>query len=91
KPSTIGVFVVALIVMGLGAFYHSEYISPLVAEQYKRTKNFVIIAKSGERVIVNPALTVSADGVIVQYFYLFLSIGALSGQISMAYSEKVHL
>jgi POT family proton-dependent oligopeptide transporter len=32
-------------------------ISPLVAEQYKRTKLFVITTKSGERVIVDPSLT----------------------------------
>lgn len=34
-------------------------ISPLVAEQYRKTKLFVIVTKSGEKVIVDPALTVS--------------------------------
>ena len=42
---------------GTGLF--KANISPLVAEQYKRTKLFVITTKSGERVIVDPALTVS--------------------------------
>lgn len=34
-------------------------ISPLVAEQYKRTKLFVVVTSDGERVIVDPAITVS--------------------------------
>jgi len=60
-------------------------ISPLVAEQYKRTKLFISTTKSGERVIVDPTLTVSR---VYMYFYLFINIGALVGQIGMTYSEK---
>lgn len=63
-------------------------VSPLVAEQYRRTKPFVITLKSGERVIVDPALTIAR---IYMYFYLFINIGALTGQISMVYAEKVML
>lgn len=43
--------------LGTGLF--KSNISPLVAEQYKRTRLFVITTKSGERVIVDPALTIS--------------------------------
>ena len=32
---------------------------PLVAEQYKRTKLFVVVTSNNEKVIVDPALTVS--------------------------------
>ncbi|KAF8872958.1 peptide transporter PTR2A [Infundibulicybe gibba] len=85
QSSAIGAFAVALVVMGLGTGLFKANISPLVAEQYKRTKLFVITTKSGERVIVDPALTVSS---VYMYFYLFINIGALVGQISMAYSEK---
>ncbi|KDR79530.1 hypothetical protein GALMADRAFT_243632 [Galerina marginata CBS 339.88] len=81
----IGAFCVALIVMGFGTGLFKANISPLVAEQYKRTKLFVITTKSGEKVIVDPALTVSR---IYMYFYLFINIGALVGQIGMTYSEK---
>ena len=42
---------------GTGLF--KANISPLVAEQYKRTKLFVVVTSNGERVIVDPALTVS--------------------------------
>ncbi|KAF8964521.1 peptide transporter PTR2A [Flammula alnicola] len=83
--SAIGAFCVALIVMGFGTGLFKANISPLVAEQYRRTKLFVITTKSGEKVIVDPLLTVSR---IYMYFYLFINIGALIGQISMTYAEK---
>ncbi|KAF8066511.1 peptide transporter PTR2A [Lyophyllum atratum] len=83
--SAVGAFVVALIVMGLGTGLFKSNISPLVAEQYKRTRLFVITTKSGERVIVDPVLTISR---VYMYFYLFINIGALVGQIGMTYSEK---
>lgn len=41
--------------------------------------------ESGERVIVDPAATVSR---IYHYFYLMINIGALVGQISMVYAER---
>ncbi|CAA7270518.1 unnamed protein product [Cyclocybe aegerita] len=85
KSSAIGPFAVALIVMGFGTGLFKANISPLVAEQYKRTKLFVVTTNSGERVIVDPALTVSR---VYMYFYLFINIGALVGQITMTYSEK---
>ena len=59
KSSAIGAFTIALIIMGLGTGLFKANISPLVAEQYKRTKLFVITRSNGERVIVDPALTVS--------------------------------
>ncbi|KDQ52243.1 hypothetical protein JAAARDRAFT_162976 [Jaapia argillacea MUCL 33604] len=78
-------FIIALIVMGLGTGGFKANISPLVAEQYKKTKLFVVTTKKGERVIVDPTLTTSK---IYMYFYLFINIGALIGQIGMTYSEK---
>ncbi|KIM46804.1 hypothetical protein M413DRAFT_263342 [Hebeloma cylindrosporum] len=85
KKSAIGPFVIALIVMGFGTGMFKSNISPLVAEQYKRTKLFVITTRSGERVIVDPSLTVLR---VYMYFYLLINIGALIGQIGMTYSEK---
>jgi POT family proton-dependent oligopeptide transporter len=85
KKGAIGAFIVGLIVTGFGTGLFKANISPLVAEQYKRTKLFVKTTSSGERVIVDPALTVSR---VYMYFYLFINIGALIGQISMTYAEK---
>ncbi|KAJ7686007.1 peptide transporter PTR2A [Mycena rosella] len=86
KPNTsLGVFILATVIMGIGTGLFKANISPLIAEQYRRTKLFVITTPKGERVIVDPAMTVSR---MYMYFYLFINVGALVGQISMAYSEK---
>ncbi|KAJ7616050.1 POT family-domain-containing protein [Roridomyces roridus] len=85
SQSALGVFVLAEIIMGFGTGLFKANISPLVAEQYRRTKLFISTTRSGERVIVDPAMTVSR---VYMYFYLFINIGALAGQISMAYAEK---
>lgn len=61
-------------------------ISVLIAEQYNETVPFISTdKKTGERVIVDPASTVSR---IFHYFYLMINIGSLTGQISMVYAEK---
>ena len=79
-------FVIAVIVMGIGTGGFKANVSPLVAEQYKKSKLFIGQTSTGERVIVDPIMTTSR---IYMYFYLFTNIGALIGQITMAYSEKV--
>ncbi|KAG6329500.1 hypothetical protein ID866_9589, partial [Astraeus odoratus] len=83
--ASVGIFVLSLIVTGAGAGGFKSNISPLVAEQYRRTRMFVSTTKSGERVIVDPNLTTAR---IYMYFYLFINIGALIGQIGMVYAEK---
>ncbi|KAJ7738242.1 POT family-domain-containing protein [Mycena maculata] len=83
--ASMGVYILAIIVTGFGTGLFKANISPLVAEQYRRTKLFVVTTSSGERVIVDPALTVSR---VYMYFYLFINIGALVGQITMVYAEK---
>lgn len=59
--------------------------SPLVVEQLPLTKIIVRTLPSGERVIHDPALTANR---VYMYFYLFINIGALIGQLGMSYSEK---
>ncbi|PPR01223.1 hypothetical protein CVT26_015298 [Gymnopilus dilepis] len=81
----IGAFVIGLIVTGFGTGLFKANISPLVAEQYKRTKLFIRTTSSGERVIVDPALTTLR---VYMYFYLLINVGALVGQIGMTYAEK---
>lgn len=84
--NSLACFIVAIIVMGLGTGGFKSNISPLVAEQYKRHKLFIGHSRSGERVIVDPVMTTSR---IYMYFYLFINVGSLIGQIAMVYSEKV--
>ena len=103
--ASLGLFILSLIVTGTGTGGFKSNISPLVAEQYRRTKPFIAITKSGERVIVDPVLTTSRIYMVrlppshlvqiylpsqFQYFYLFINVGALIGQIGMVYAEKVN-
>ncbi|TRM60942.1 PTR2-domain-containing protein [Schizophyllum amplum] len=85
QQSALACFVIALIIMGLGTGMFKANISPLVAEQYTRNKLFIRVNADGSRVIVDPAFTVSR---MYMYFYFFINIGALIGQIGMAYAEK---
>ncbi|ERF72052.1 hypothetical protein EPUS_04970 [Endocarpon pusillum Z07020] len=81
----LGCFIVGLILMGIGTGGFKPNISPLVAEQLPLTRMKIITDKTGDRVIVDPAVTASS---VYMWFYLFINIGALLGQISMVYSEK---
>ncbi|KAH9050172.1 oligopeptide transporter [Lactarius hengduanensis] len=78
---------VAIVIMGLGTGGFKSNISPLVAEQQRFVRPFVSQTKSGERVIVDPSLTTSR---IYMYFYFFINVGAMVGQISMTFAEKYH-
>lgn len=86
KPhSSLGSFLVGLIIMGVGTGSFKPNISPLIAEQLPHTKMAIKTLESGERVIVDPAVTASR---VYHYFYLFINIGALVGQVGMVYCEK---
>ncbi|TFK71961.1 PTR2-domain-containing protein [Pluteus cervinus] len=85
EKSALGAFLVAIIIMGFGTGLFKANISPLVAEQYQRTKMFIKTTQSGERVIVDPSATVAR---MYMYFYLFINLGALVGQLAMTYAEK---
>ncbi|KAG5291601.1 oligopeptide transporter [Histoplasma ohiense] len=86
KPnSAIGCFAVGLVIMGIGTGGFKSNISPLIAEQYTEEYMYIKTTKKGERVIVDPSVTISR---IYHYFYLMINIGALIGQISMVYAEK---
>jgi POT family proton-dependent oligopeptide transporter len=83
--SSLGAFIVGIIIMGIGTGGFKPNISPLVAEQIPCEEMHVKELKSGERVIVDPAVTTSR---IYHYFYLFINIGALVGQVAMVYAER---
>ena len=50
-------------------------VSPLIAEQYRGTKQTIKIQKNGERVILDPAVTIQR---IYMIFYMCINIGSLS-------------
>jgi POT family proton-dependent oligopeptide transporter len=82
--TSLGVFVLGLIIMGLGTGTFKPNISPLIAEQVPQEK-MRVEEQSGERVIVDPAVTITR---IYNYFYWFINIGACVGQIAMVYAER---
>ena len=81
--SALGAFIIAIIIFGLGTGGFKPNISPLIAEQIVGEKLRVQTTKTGERVIIDPAATSAR---IYNWFYLFINVGALIGQITMAYT-----
>ncbi|KZT57988.1 hypothetical protein CALCODRAFT_482692 [Calocera cornea HHB12733] len=96
-PLALTVFILALLIMGLGTGGFKSNISPLVAEQQRGPTRMTVVWEGegaggkggsggrGERVILDPAVTTAR---IYMYFYLMINIGAGAGQITMTYSEK---
>lgn len=74
KPNTaLGVFVLGVLVMGLGTGTFKPNISPLIAEQVPIEK-MRIEERNGERVIVDPAVTITR---IYTYFYFFINVNSI--------------
>jgi proton-dependent oligopeptide transporter, POT family len=82
----IAAFAIGLIFFGVGVGFFKCNVSPLVAEQYERhhPRQYVQTLASGERVIVDPVMTLSR---IYMRFYLMINIGALIGQLTMVFAE----
>ncbi|KAI9763596.1 MAG: peptide transporter ptr2 [Geoglossum simile] len=71
----LGGLIAAMIIIGLGTGGIKSNVSPLIAEQYRGTKQTIKTLRSGERVIVDPAVTIQR---IYMIFYLCINIGSLS-------------
>jgi POT family proton-dependent oligopeptide transporter len=69
-------FILAVIVIGLGTGGIKSNVAPLIADQYKR-RQMVIGSdkKTGERVIIDPAITIQR---IYMVFYFCINAGSLS-------------
>ena len=71
NPSgALGCFSVGLVIMGLGTGGFKSNISPLMAEQIKQTRPEVITTSAGEKVILDPQVTISRAYL---YFYMMIS------------------
>ncbi|KAF2464029.1 di/tri peptide transporter 2 [Lindgomyces ingoldianus] len=72
----LGGFVTAVIVIGLGTGGIKSNVAPLIADQYKRRQ--MVIGhdkKTGERVIIDPSITIQR---IYMIFYFCINVGALA-------------
>ncbi|KAF6817289.1 oligopeptide transporter [Colletotrichum sojae] len=85
KENSLSALLVGMIILGIASGGVKPNLSPLITEQLDIEHLTVRTLKSGERVVVDPAITVNR---VYNWFYLFINIGALLGQISMVYAEK---
>ncbi|KAL2866143.1 POT family-domain-containing protein [Aspergillus lucknowensis] len=82
--ASFGAFIIGLLCLCVGTGFFKANVSPLLAEQNEDDEMRVEV-RNGEPVIVDPAVTNSR---IFLWFYFFINVGSLSGQISMVYVEK---
>ena len=82
---SIACFTIGIVIMGVGVGGFKSNISPLIAEQCTETVMRIKTMAKGERVIMDPAVTISR---VMLYFYLMINIGSLTGSIGMVYAEK---
>ncbi|KAI8969250.1 POT family-domain-containing protein [Mycotypha africana] len=71
-------YIVSLIVIGLGTGGIKGIVSPLCADQYRRTENYIKELKSGERVLVDFDLSIQH---LYNWFYWAINVGSLLGGI----------
>ncbi|ODQ68067.1 peptide transporter PTR2-A [Nadsonia fulvescens var. elongata DSM 6958] len=67
--------VISMVFIGIGTGGIKPNVSPLAAEQYANKKSFIRVLKSGERVIVDPKVTIQT---IFMTFYFLINLGSLS-------------
>ncbi|KAG8416869.1 hypothetical protein J3459_013590 [Metarhizium acridum] len=84
RGASLGCLVAAIIINGFGTGGFKPNISCLIVEQLGEQRMFVRTLESGERVIVDPAVTTER---IYNWFYFFINVGALVGQLTMVYAE----
>jgi POT family proton-dependent oligopeptide transporter len=79
-------FIIGLVSLGVGTGFFKANISPMLAEQVQDTRlRVTTLEKTGERVIIDPAVTNTR---VFLYFYFCINVGSLVGQIAMVYAEK---
>ncbi|KAG5655920.1 hypothetical protein KAF25_000840 [Fusarium avenaceum] len=81
----LGSMIIAIIVIGFGTGGFKPNVNPLIVEQLGEQYMHVKTLKSGERVIVDPAVTIER---VYLWFYFCINVGALAGQVSMVFAEK---
>ena len=71
----LGGYVTAIVVIGFGTGGIKSNIAPLIADQYQRHKMAIKVQRSGERTIIDPAITFQR---IYMIFYWCINLGSLS-------------
>lgn len=84
QSNALGAFIIGMLTLCVGTGLFKANVAPLLAEQNHERRMYVKTLKSGERVIVDPAVTNTR---LFLYFYFAINVGSLVGQISMVYVE----
>ena len=67
QNGALGTIVLAILVMGIGTGFFKSNVSTLIAEQIPSKKQVIRVTPQGERVILDPALTIAR---LFMYFYV---------------------
>ena len=78
--------IAAMIVIGIGTGGIKANVSALIVEQYQNTKKYIKVTKSGERVIVDPTVTIQR---MYTWFYWAINIGGLSSMATTQLEANV--
>ncbi|CAN6615515.1 peptide transporter Ptr2p [Trichomonascus vanleenenianus] len=84
--SGIGGLATAMVVIGIGTGGIKCNVGPMIADQYTNTKAFVKTLKSGEKVIVDPNVTIQS---IFLIFYFCINFGSLSNIATTELEQRV--
>ncbi|KAF5988098.1 proton-dependent oligopeptide transporter POT family [Fusarium coicis] len=85
QGGALGAMIIAIIIIGFGTGGFKPNVNPLIVEQLGEQYMHVKTLKSGERVIVDPAVTIER---VYMWFYWAINVGALVGQVTMVFAEK---
>ena len=77
-------FVISLVLLAIGAGIFKPNVAPLLVDQYQYQMPYVETLKSGERVIIDPEITIQR---VFLWFYAFINCGAFFA-IATTYAEK---
>lgn len=79
-----GGFIAAIILIGIGTGGIKSNVAPLIADQYTRRKTSISVLESGEKVIIDPSVTIQR---IYMIFYASINVGSLS-LLATPYMER---
>ncbi|KAJ5660844.1 Major facilitator superfamily domain general substrate transporter [Penicillium longicatenatum] len=83
--ASFGGLIAAMVIIGLGTGGIKANVTPMCAEQYQNAQLVLKTLKSGERVVVDPELTVQR---LFMWFYWVVNVGALSPLITVNVEAK---
>ncbi|KAF7946917.1 uncharacterized protein EAE97_004166 [Botrytis byssoidea] len=80
----LGGYIAAILIIGIGTGGIKSNVSPLIADQYTRKRMAIKVLETGERVIIDPTVTIQR---IYLIFYWCINIGSLS-LLATPYMER---